>query len=113
MTVILIGGVFFMATTIAGLLMFYQLQESTNFRESTKAIYAADAGLERATYYYYHKLPLDTKCPPSDPCSDVPQPSLSNSTVVSAEIVFTEEVVKITAKGESGRTVRLLQTTFE
>ncbi len=105
-----------MATTIAGLLMFYQIQESTSFEESTKAVYAADAGLERAIYYYYHELSPGKKCYP-EPCevSVDDMPGMSNGTEVSAEILAPPglgETVEITARGEAGRTVRLLQTTF-
>lgn len=51
LTVIILGGIILGATTIAGLLMIYQIKQSTNIKHSTMAVYAADTGLE---FYLYH-----------------------------------------------------------
>ncbi len=117
MTVIMIGGMLFMATTVAGLLMFYQIQSSTSFEESTKAFYAADAGLEAAIYYYFYDFAGDGCYP--NPCNVPPSalPDFSNGTEITrAEILIpppsSGNPVTITARGESGRTARLLQITF-
>lgn len=50
LTVVVLGGVILGATTIAGLLMIYQVRQSTNVTDSTKAIFAADAGVELSLY---------------------------------------------------------------
>jgi hypothetical protein len=114
MVVIMIGGLLFMATTVAGLLMFYQIQESTSFGESTQAIYGADAGLEKAVYYYYYKYDGSDNCYPK-PCNvEYASMSLPNGTEVSAEMLIppvdSREPIEITGKGESGKAIRLLQT---
>lgn len=50
LTVLILSGVILAATTIAGLLMLYQIRQSSDIANSTKAIYAADSGIERALY---------------------------------------------------------------
>lgn len=50
LTVLLISGTILGATTIAGLLMLYQLRQATNFGQSVQALFAADTGLEWQLY---------------------------------------------------------------
>lgn len=52
-TVMALSGMILGATTIAGLLMIYQLRQSTDLINSTRAIYAADAGIEYELYRIY------------------------------------------------------------
>jgi hypothetical protein len=47
---IALGGTLLGATTIAGLLMMYQIRQSADLRDSNMAIFAADAGLEMVGY---------------------------------------------------------------
>lgn len=54
LTVVAIGGVLLGAMTIAGLLLIYQIRQSTDLKNSNKAIFAADAGIEWATYSVVH-----------------------------------------------------------
>lgn len=120
----MIGGLFMMATAIAGLLMFYQLQQATDAGDSTIAIYAADAALEKAAYYYFYTYAydIDVLCQPP-PCrffvTTIGGPALSNGADSSAELVIAPPTMQnatttITARGyDAGRrTIRLLQTTF-
>lgn len=51
LTVIALGGTLLGATTIAGLLMLYQIRQATDLKDSNKAIFAADAGMEMVSYY--------------------------------------------------------------
>jgi len=118
MTVILMGGILFMATTVAGLLMFYQVQESTDFSDSTGAIFAADAGMERVIYYYFYEFnyDVDGACPADDPCEG-PSLDLSNGTTAETSLVVpppgvTNQPTVLSSKGRSGRAVRLLETSF-
>jgi len=53
MTVLALGGTMLGATTIAGLLMVYQIRQSTDMANSMKAIYAADAGLEWTLHNFF------------------------------------------------------------
>lgn len=58
LTVLSIGGTILGATALAGLLMLYQIRGATDFTNSAKAIFAADAGTEWA--YYSHFNPTST-----------------------------------------------------
>jgi len=53
LAVIVIGGTFMAAVTIAGLLMVYQLRAASNAASSARAIYAADAGIEWGLYQFF------------------------------------------------------------
>lgn len=53
MTVLALGGTILGATTIAGLLMVYQIRQSTDMANSVKAVYAADAGIEWKLYDFF------------------------------------------------------------
>lgn len=53
---VMMGGLILSATAIAGLLMFYQLQRSTDAASSGRAIFATDAASERALECYFHEL---------------------------------------------------------
>ena len=50
LTVILLSGVVLASTSLAGLLILYQLRQATDAKDSMRAIFAADAGLEWAFY---------------------------------------------------------------
>ena len=64
LTVLALGGTILGATTIAGLLMLYQLRQSTDLANSAKAIFAADAGLE---YAFYNLFCVDNPEKPNCP----------------------------------------------
>ncbi|HEY4523712.1 MAG TPA: hypothetical protein VJK04_02460 [Candidatus Paceibacterota bacterium] len=50
MTVLILGGTMIGASTIAGLITTYRLQQAGRARDSAMAIFAADAGLEKGFY---------------------------------------------------------------
>jgi hypothetical protein len=52
--VLSIGATILGATTIAGILMVYQIKGSEDFVNSSKAIFAADAGTEYAEYEHFN-----------------------------------------------------------
>jgi hypothetical protein len=118
--VVMMGGILLTATTIAGLLMFYQVQQSNDFGDSTKAIYAADAGLERAIYYYYNNYIFDEEnpCYPISNACDVPSDiSFSNDSFYEAKMVISpqgesDNINSFISVGKSNETKRILQTNF-
>lgn len=57
LTVLALGGAVLGATTIAGLLMLYQIRETTDLANSAKAIYAADSGIEASLYNWFCEGP--------------------------------------------------------
>lgn len=50
LTVLIVSGTILGATTIAGLLMLYQLRQANQFGQSMQAFFAADSGLEWRLY---------------------------------------------------------------
>lgn len=130
LTTVMIGGLFMLATSIAGLLVFYQLQQATDAGNSTVAIYAADAALEQAVYEYfnneyfiYDPAVSPDKCPSvvNYLCSYKSEITLDNG--ARGEAVFivpppdtsgseAKTIITATGRDAGGRTVRLLQTTF-
>jgi len=58
--VLSLGGAILAATTIAGLLMLYQLRASTDSESSAKAVFAADSGVEWSLYSYFTQLNIST-----------------------------------------------------
>jgi hypothetical protein len=50
LTVLTLGGTLLGITTIAGLLMIYQVRQGTDLSKSAKAIFAADSGIEWSLY---------------------------------------------------------------
>jgi hypothetical protein len=52
-TVLALSGTILGATAIAGLLMLYQIRQTTDAANSAKAIYAADSGIEWRLYRFF------------------------------------------------------------
>jgi hypothetical protein len=63
--VLSLGGAMLGVTTIAGLLILFQLRQTGNAQNSAKAIFAADGGLEFALYDFYCTLTTPPRCPPA------------------------------------------------
>lgn len=76
LTVLSLGGTMLGATTIAGLLMLYQLRQATDMASSAKAIFAADAGIEWGIYCLLNSD--EVRCPP--PSSNNPANLDDNAT---------------------------------
>ena len=53
MATLAIGGTILGAATIAGLLVVYQIRQTTDLADSAKAIFIADAGIEWQLYNYF------------------------------------------------------------
>jgi len=110
-TVLTIGAVLLGATSIAGLLMVYQLRQNSDFANSAKAIFAADAGLEWGLYA-------------SGPMVGQPLPSLPTfANGASVEVTCydgvgnaldcnSDSVRRIRAVGKSARSSRALEANF-
>jgi len=101
LTVVITGGLFLAASTIAGLLMLYQVRQATDVINSTKAIYAADAGLEWDLYQRF--VSQDN----SDGTFDNPI-SFSNSATV--KIIRNGSTTK--SIGTAGHTSRAFEANF-
>lgn len=53
LTTLALGGSILSATTIAGLLMVYQIRQASDLSASTRSIYAADAGAEWGLHKFF------------------------------------------------------------
>jgi|SRR3989344_3397609 len=68
LTVLTLGGTILGATTIAGLLMLYQIRQSADLANSAKAFYGADTAIEWGLYQFFK------------PGSSAPAPAFTNGT---------------------------------
>jgi len=115
--VLALGGAILGATSIAGLLMLYQIRATTDTESSAKAIFAADAGVEWALYSFFKPpqaaLPTfgngttltvtcyDSSTPPvqigaCDGSSGVPESAITKGTYLSARRAFFVDLVSAT-----------------
>lgn len=115
LTVLALGGTILGATTIAGLLMLYQLRQSTDMANSARAIFAADAGMEKAFF--------DLFCggdKTKTPCPAAPVNFSNGESAVAtcydgnnAEVQCTDQGVRhIRAVGSGGTATRAFDATF-
>ncbi len=127
---VMMGGLILSATAIAGLLMFYQIQQTNNAAASGMAIFAADAAAEQSLESYYHGSPLPAT--PTDSATPyyTSNITLPNGASGSANIYFNflesaapecrgtgtnpGDIVGfcLVSKGVSGSTERVLQSYF-
>lgn len=129
LVVVMMGGILFLVTAVAGLLMYYQVEQSNDTAHSAVSIFAADAGLERGLYYYFYEY--DPKsCNPTNVCTigtggpggyfpTLTAVTFANGATASTTIVIPaqsklEESVSVSGSGmdAGGRTIRALQTNF-
>lgn len=74
LTVLALGGTLLGLTGIAGLLMVYQIRQATDLANSSKAIFAADAGIEWALYDFDCHVDEGVLCGDPDPPLCVVEP---------------------------------------
>lgn len=115
MTVLALSGTILGATTIAGLLMLYQIRQSTDIVNSTKAIFAADSGLEWRLYKFYKTDNQEClECPNGGAC---PQPNLQNESTFQTTCTLQGSAplqnVAIKSIGTSGNNSRALEITLK
>ena len=114
LAILTLGATMLGATTIAGLLMLYQIRQVTNFRDSAQSIFAADAGTEWALYSYFQQTPgvplpgnngqLDNGAMVSIECSD--------DSGVSTDCSDSSSTVEAFSRGSTANTKRSFVVTF-
>ncbi len=104
-TVMALSGTILGATTIAGLLMLHQIRQSTDTVNSSKAIYAADSGIEYELYRFFK----------DDSYEDINP--LSNGATFETRVVekladdgVTVESITIKSTGKSNKIARAFET---
>ncbi len=101
LTVVLLSGVILASTSLAGFLILYQLRSATDIKASTKAIFAADAGIEWA---FYNENKLGGSLPYLNG-----GPSMTNGSKVTITKTVSDPLYPLKAVGQSGRSARALQ----
>ncbi len=94
-TVLLLGGSTIAASTIAGFLLLRSIRQSSDIANSTKAVFAADTGIEWDLYRRFKD-------------NSYPKPQLTND--ASFDVVSTATSTR--SVGESGKSYRAFQLTF-
>lgn len=114
-TVLTLSGTILGATAISGLLMLYQIRQSSDTINSTKAIFAADTGLEWRLYKFF-KADGQTcqDCPNGGVC---PEPALGNGAVFQAtcelRLVAGTTTVAVKSTGTAGNNARAFEIVLE
>lgn len=111
LTTLTLGGALMGATTIAGLLMLYQIRQGADVNHSARALFAADAGIEWGLYNL-----LCSEDPAKQPCPINRVPRFNNGATVTVECLNDAgvrvndcnptETVTIKSLGRSGNTAR-------
>ncbi len=125
LTILALGGTILAGTTIAGLLVVYQIRQTTDLANSAKAIFAADSGIEWGLYQYFQcsQSSPPPECNSANPTSHVNPPVFSNGANVTVTITCYDQannqvlctdptVFSIRSLGKSGAVSRALEQTF-
>jgi hypothetical protein len=75
--ILTLGGAILGATSLAGLLLLYQIRSTTDTENSAKAIFAADSGANWALYAYFNTT--STSPAPAQPTFDIGDVTVSTT----------------------------------
>ncbi|MDP3947140.1 MAG: hypothetical protein Q8Q41_00415 [bacterium] len=104
LSMLIMGGILLGASTLAGLLMLYQIRAASNAGQSAQAIFAADTGIE---WELYKAL--------KDP--GYPKPMMSNGTSFTTSYIpatsTPPDSESVRSIGTGGRTSRAFEIFFE
>ena len=112
LTVMLLSGAILSATSLAALLVLYQLRQATDAKASTQAIFAADSGIECVLFEQILSLTTGTS-PEFIKCGIAPDKVVLDNLsyyTITVNIIAGDTVIK--SVGVSGRTTRALEITF-
>jgi len=96
LTVVIIGGLILSASSIAGLMMVYQIRQTNDVINAAKAIFAADSGIEWELYRMF-----------KDP--NYPKPPMTNQADFTTTVNSTSSIKSV---GNSNRSSRAVELTF-
>ncbi len=113
LSVMMLGGILLSGAAIAGLLMLYQIKASNDVVASAKAVFAADTGLEAASWCAFGSNGYCSADSLEDGIPFVNFDDLTVSSTVSYNAPASD--IFITARGYAARksVVRILETVFE
>ena len=110
LVVLTLGGILLSSAAVAGVLLIYQIRNTNDAVNSAKAIFAADAGIEAASFCYFSVA--GGGCNPETTAEEV---SFSDPDVsIDLEISESADLITITSKGFAarGRVIRTLEAFF-
>ena len=111
-TSLVLASTLLASTTIAGLLMLYQLRQGSDVANSTKAIFAADAGLEWRLHRFF-KVDNRTCCLSGEECRE---PEFTNGAMVQTSCISAPEGsaqrVVIRSTGTAQKNARAFEFNF-
>ena len=110
-TVLTLGGLLLAVTTIGGLLMTYQIRQSSDITNSTKAIIAADAGIEWALYCLNISNPESQRCDPQT--VNINFDNQASTTVTVTGDLTQQGGITIKSIGNSSRIYRAFEMTLQ
>lgn len=114
-TVLALGGTILGATTIAGLLMLYQIRQATDLGNSSRAIFAADAGIELAFYNLFCGESEDKQpCPAPEDLAFTNGASATVTCFKGEEEIEcgAEGITRIRSVGQGGSAYRAFEANF-
>ncbi len=120
LTTVILGGLMLVATSVAGLLMFYQLKQASDAASSAAAIFAADGGLEISLDCYFHGLEIpptpvqgESYCPRQVTYGNGARSSSSLSfSILGSSNDYQITGFTVTSYGFSGQAERVLENSF-
>lgn len=108
MSVLLISGAILAVSALASSLVLQQLKKSTAAGESARAVFAADAGIERALWERYHDSAIQAGCASST--FPFPPETLTNDSTYTTIIKNCDYASSL---GEYGRSARAFHVSFD
>ena len=112
LAVLTLGATMLAVTTIAGLLMVYQIRQVSDSGNSAKAVFAADSGAEWALYNFFEQSGQSIEIPPMG-FSNGATAAVTCYDASSAQGLCTATTsVEAISKGSAGNTKRAFLATF-
>lgn len=107
LSILILGGIMIASSVIAGLLTLYQIRTVYSAANSAKAIFAADTGIEVASWCLFKG------CTPNSP-DDPPTLTFEDKSVkFSINSNISGDTLTIISEGTSGGTLRVLEAFFQ
>lgn len=104
LSVLLISSAVLGAATLAGILVLFQLRQTADAQTSARAVFAADAGIERSLYEKYHgtHIGCGAGAPPIESEAEV----FTIDPAISYIVSFEKDCTVGISAGRSGRSAR-------
>lgn len=111
----LVSSIFIIITGVFSLVIYYEVQQTTNFLNSAISLFAADSALEYGLYRYFYDFDCQINNQNEIICIESPGISFLNNATATTEFILTDKgsyiLVQINGLGydQNKKTVRYLQ----